>query len=92
MKKFSLLMTCVALGFASVHAAGEGWPWIGSQKEKTVTILLLGDINIMQRSNPADAFINVSDTLNSADLVYGNLEGLLVKSKGPDKDIHNKAG
>jgi poly-gamma-glutamate capsule biosynthesis protein CapA/YwtB (metallophosphatase superfamily) len=63
-----------------------------SEKENTVTILLLGDINIQYRTDPADAFRYVRKTLNSADLVYGNLEGLLVKSEGPDRDLPNKGG
>ncbi len=58
----------------------------------TVTILLVGDINISQRADPTSAFANVLQPLKSADLVYGNLEGLLVKSQGPDRDIPDKSG
>jgi len=58
----------------------------------TVTILLVGDINISQRADPASAFANVLQPLKRADLVYGNLEGLLVKSAGPDRDIPDKSG
>ncbi len=58
----------------------------------TVTILLLGDINISQRADPASAFANVLQPLQHADLVYGNLEGLLIKSEGPDRDIPDKSG
>ncbi len=57
-----------------------------------VTILLVGDINISQRADPTTAFANVLQPLKSADLVYGNLEGLLVKSEGPDRDIPDKSG
>ena len=57
-----------------------------------VTILLLGDINISQRADPTTAFANVLEPLKSADLVYGNLEGLLIKSAGPDRDIPDKSG
>jgi poly-gamma-glutamate capsule biosynthesis protein CapA/YwtB (metallophosphatase superfamily) len=89
MKKFAFLMLCVAAG---LYAADKSWPWAGSQSQKAVTILLLGDINIQQRADPADAFRNVRATLSSADVVYGNLEGLLVKSIGPDKDIPDKTG
>lgn len=35
---------------------------------------------------------HVRETLRRADLVYGNLEGLLVNSQGPDKDIPDKSG
>ena len=58
----------------------------------TVTILLVGDINISQRADPTTAFANVLGTLKNADLVYGNLEGLLVKSQGPARDIPDKSG
>jgi len=58
----------------------------------TVTILLVGDINISQRADPTTAFAKVLQPLKSADLVYGNLEGLLVKSEGPDRDIPDKSG
>jgi poly-gamma-glutamate synthesis protein (capsule biosynthesis protein) len=54
--------------------------------------LLLGDVSVEQRSDPAAAMAHVRDTLSRADLVYGNLEGLLVKSAGPDKDIPDKSG
>ncbi len=84
-----LILLCIAAGLQAVDKA---WPWTGSQTKDSVSILLLGDINILQRANPADAFLNVRATLNSADLVYGNLEGLLVKSEGPDKDIPDKTG
>jgi poly-gamma-glutamate capsule biosynthesis protein CapA/YwtB (metallophosphatase superfamily) len=58
----------------------------------TVTIWLVGDINISQRADPTTAFANVLQPLISADLVYGNLEGLLIKSEGPDRDIPDKSG
>ncbi|MEJ2245363.1 MAG: CapA family protein, partial [Acidobacteriota bacterium] len=70
----------------------EPWPWIGGYDDKTLTLLLLGDFNVQKREDPADALVHVRDTLNSADLVYANLEGLLVKSEGPDKDIPGKGG
>jgi len=89
MKNFILSMICVAAG---LYAADGAWPWAGSQSRGAITILLLGDINIEQRANPPDAFLHVSATLNSADLVYGNLEGLLVKSEGPGKDLPDKTG
>jgi poly-gamma-glutamate synthesis protein (capsule biosynthesis protein) len=53
---------------------------------------LLGDINIEQRTDPASAFVHIGPTLAKADLVYGNLEGLLIPSAGPDKDIPDKSG
>lgn len=89
MKNLVLLFLCAIAGS---QAADKAWPWVGSQSSKAVTILLLGDINIEQRANPADAFRNVRATLEGADLVYGNLEGLLVNSEGPDKDLPDKTG
>ncbi len=89
MRSFVLMLLCAAAG---LYAADEPWPWVKVQSGNTATILLLGDINIEQRTNPADAFRNVRATLNGADLVYGNLEGLLVKSEGPGKDLPDKNG
>ena len=81
---------------ALLLAADQPWPWAktnGSETaNKDVTLLLLGDINIQHRADPASAFANVHATLNHADLVYGNLEGLLIKSEGPARDIPDKSG
>ena len=48
-----------------------------------IEIILLGDVNLqtgagahVDRLDPASAFINVIDTLNGADLIYCNMEGL----------------
>jgi poly-gamma-glutamate capsule biosynthesis protein CapA/YwtB (metallophosphatase superfamily) len=68
------------------------WPWAGKYDNRSVTLLLLGDFNVQKRDDPASALIHVRETLNRADLVYANLEGLPVKSKGPDKDIPGKSG
>lgn len=84
-----LISLCFVAGLSAVDSP---WQWVGSNSKNSVNLLLVGDINIQQRANPADAFLNVRATLNNADLVYGNLEGLLVKSEGPDKDIPDKTG
>jgi len=76
---------------AASHAA-EPWNWSGSFSKQAVDVLLVGDINVQKRADPAEVFAHVKPTLNAADLVYGNLEGLLVKSAGPDKDIPDKSG
>jgi poly-gamma-glutamate capsule biosynthesis protein CapA/YwtB (metallophosphatase superfamily) len=75
-------------------AAGDGaWPWsVYPGHGKAVTLLLLGDVSPEQRADPASALAHTRATLRTADLVYGNLEGLLVKSEGPDKDIPDKSG
>src|SRR5580700_8575255 len=75
-----------------MFAADGPWQWSGHYSDKAVTLLLVGDVSVEQRSDPAAAMVHVRDTLNKADLVYGNLEGLLVKSEGPDKDIPDKSG
>jgi poly-gamma-glutamate capsule biosynthesis protein CapA/YwtB (metallophosphatase superfamily) len=87
----SLALTSLAL--SSVAATDQPWPWTEeSGRTGAVTLLLLGDINVEQRADPASAFVHIGSTLAKADLVYGNLEGLLVKSEGPDKDIPDKSG
>jgi poly-gamma-glutamate capsule biosynthesis protein CapA/YwtB (metallophosphatase superfamily) len=90
--KIMTLAPLVLLCGTGVQSADEAWHWAGRTSNSAVTILLLGDINIENRADPADAFRNVHATLNAADLAYGNLEGLLVKSQGPDKDIPDKNG
>jgi len=92
MKKLALPLFALCI-LCGLYAQDKSWPWINKAgSNNVVTLLLLGDINIEKRANPADAFQNVSSTLNNADLVYGNLEGLMVKSAGPDKDIPDKTG
>jgi poly-gamma-glutamate capsule biosynthesis protein CapA/YwtB (metallophosphatase superfamily) len=63
-----------------------------ASKPGSATLLLLGDINVEQRADPASAFVHIAPALAKADLVYGNLEGLLIPSAGPDKDIPDKSG
>ena len=71
--------------------AQDPWPWYNTD-EPAVTLLLLGDFNVQKRKRPADALVHVRQTLNQADAVYANLEGLLVPSRGADKDLPNKNG
>jgi poly-gamma-glutamate capsule biosynthesis protein CapA/YwtB (metallophosphatase superfamily) len=90
-------LVLAALAAAASLAAADGpWSWSGAYGDtadaRTVTLLLLGDVSVEQRADPANAMVHVRETLNRADLVYGNLEGLLVKSKGPDQDIPDKSG
>jgi poly-gamma-glutamate synthesis protein (capsule biosynthesis protein) len=76
-----------------VVAAGEPWKWSGSFSPEAVTLLIIGDIQVhSRRADPVSAFLNLHDTLDAADLVYANLEGVLVKSAGPDGDIPDKKG
>src|SRR5215469_118670 len=88
----SRLRFALVFAAAAALAADGPWPWSGTTPPNSVTLLLVGDINVQKRAEPAGVFTHVRETLNHADLVYGNLEGLLVKSEGPDKDIPDKSG
>lgn len=88
---FNLALATLAAA-SSLSAADAPWSWSGPYDAKAVTLLLLGDVSVEQRADPANAMVHVRETLSRADLVYGNLEGLLVKSKGPDQDIPDKSG
>ena len=86
-------LALTGLALSSIAATDQPWTWTeGAGSKGAVTLLLLGDINVEQRTDPAGAFVNIRPTLAKADLVYGNLEGLLVQSEGPDKDIPDKSG
>jgi len=86
----SIALSCVV---ATLAAAGTAWKWSGSFGDNAVSLLILGDIQVhSRRADPASAFVNLRDTLNKADLVYANVEGVLVKSQGPDGDIPDKKG
>lgn len=81
MKKFAAVLLIGIATFA----------WSASDN-RSVTLLLLGDVSPEQRADPVTSLANVRAVLQQADLAYGNLEGLLVKSEGPDKDIPDKSG
>ena len=54
-------------------------------------MLIIGDVQVhSRRGDPATAFQRMRDTLTRADLVYANLEGLLVTSVGTKIDIPDK--
>ena len=65
MKKLALLVLCVAV---SLQAADKPWPWVGAEGNDAVTMLLLGDINIQKRADPAAALVNVQATLQKRGL------------------------
>jgi poly-gamma-glutamate synthesis protein (capsule biosynthesis protein) len=83
------LLICAA---TAVTLSGDpAWKWAGSFGDKAVELLILGDIQIhSRRADPTTAFHRMRDTLKKADLVYANLEGLLVKSVGEKIDIPDK--
>ncbi len=93
MTKLILATLTAALSLTAADGLPDkAWPWSGTFTDNAVTLLLLGDVSVEQRADPAAAMLHVRETLSRADVVYGNLEGLLVKSKGPDQDIPDKSG
>jgi len=90
-------VTLAVLGLAStLVAADAAWQWSGPFGDKpggkVVSMLIIGDIDIQLRADPTTAFAHIGETLKRADLVYANLEGMLVKPEGPEKDIPDKRG
>lgn len=85
----------VWVGIASLMstwlAADAAWKWSGSYGEKAVEMLIIGDIQVhSRRADPTTAFSRMRETLKAADVVYANLEGLLVPSMGTKIDIPDK--
>jgi poly-gamma-glutamate synthesis protein (capsule biosynthesis protein) len=88
--RFLSIATLLALAVASL-GADAAWKWSGSFGNRAVEMLILGDIQVhSRRADPTTAFSRMRDTLQRADLVYANLEGLLVKSVGTKIDIPDK--
>jgi hypothetical protein len=72
-------------------AADDAWKWSGSYGADAVELLIIGDVQVhSRRADPTTAFHRMRDTLTRADLVYANLEGLLVPSVGTTIDIPDK--
>jgi poly-gamma-glutamate synthesis protein (capsule biosynthesis protein) len=94
MKKLHNLLLVVAVSSLAISlaAADAAWKWSGSYGPDAVTMLIIGDIDIQRRADPTTAFAHIGETLKSADLVYANLEGMLVKPQGPEVDIPDKRG
>ena len=85
------LEPALALCFATMTRGDAAWKWTGSYGDKAVEMLIIGDIQVhSRRADPTTAFNRMRDTLKKADLVYANLEGLLVKSVGTTIDIPDK--
>jgi len=68
------------------------WPRENVTEGQNVKMLLVGDTNIQNRSDPAEAFKHVLPVLNSADLLFGQLESpLSTPSSDPaNPDIPHK--
>jgi poly-gamma-glutamate capsule biosynthesis protein CapA/YwtB (metallophosphatase superfamily) len=84
-----VILSSVGLALAAADAA---WKWSGAIGSNAMTMLIIGDIDIQRRADPTTAFAHIGETLKSADLVYANLEGMLVKPQGPEIDIPDKRG
>ncbi|MGE0814989.1 MAG: CapA family protein [Vicinamibacterales bacterium] len=87
------LMLAVGLVLSSVGGllADDAWKWSGSFGKDAVELLIIGDVQVhTRRADPTTAFARVRETLKGADLVYANLEGLLVESAGAKIDIPDK--
>jgi poly-gamma-glutamate capsule biosynthesis protein CapA/YwtB (metallophosphatase superfamily) len=89
--KTRILTTLFAVMLAATLGADAAWKWAGSFGDKAVEMLIIGDIQVhTRRADPLTAFNRMRDTLKKADLVYANLEGLLVTSAGTKIDIPDK--
>ena len=86
---FIVIISSVAVALAAADAA---WKWSGAIGSNAMTMLIIGDIDIQRRADPTTAFAHIGETMRSADLVYANLEGMLVKPQGPEIDIPDKRG
>lgn len=85
----SIVVACLCL--VTALPAANAWKWSGSFGSGAVEMLIIGDIQVhTRRADPTTAFVHMKDTLNKADLVYANLEGLLVASAGEKIDIPDK--
>jgi poly-gamma-glutamate capsule biosynthesis protein CapA/YwtB (metallophosphatase superfamily) len=89
--KIRTLTALLAAMLAVTVGADAAWKWTGNYGDKAVEMLIIGDIQVhSRRADPTTAFNRMRDTLKKADLVYANLEGLLVKSVGTTIDIPDK--
>ena len=95
MRYTPVLLAAVGLATTLV-AADAAWQWSGPFGDKpggkVVSMLIIGDVDIQLRADPTTAFAHIGETLKRADVVYANLEGMLVKPEGPEKDIPDKRG
>ncbi len=90
-RRLTLVSLLAIAPMGIVTAAASAWKWSGSYDKNAVEMLIIGDIQIhTRRADPSTAFAHMRDTLNQADLIYANLEGLLVKSVGTKIDIPDK--
>jgi poly-gamma-glutamate capsule biosynthesis protein CapA/YwtB (metallophosphatase superfamily) len=87
----TLAVVLVVLTAGVALRADDAWKWSGSYGADAVELLIIGDVQVhSRRADPTTAFHRMRDTLTRADLVYANLEGLLVPSVGTKIDIPDK--
>jgi poly-gamma-glutamate synthesis protein (capsule biosynthesis protein) len=91
-KRHAILLVVVTASLTAALAADAAWKWSGVSGSRAMTMLIIGDIDIQRRADPTTAFLHIGETLKQADLVYANLEGMLVKPNGPEIDIPDKRG
>jgi len=90
-RRFGTIAVWLLSLMGTLTAADAAWKWTGAYGDKAVELLIVGDIQVhSRRPDPTTAFVRMRDTLKAADLVYANLEGLLVKSAGTTIDIPDK--
>ena len=92
LRRLAGIVTAVACAVVGLVAADSAWRWSGSYGSQTLSMLIIGDIDIQLRTDPTTAFAHIGETLKKADVVYANLEGMLVKPQGPEVDIPDKRG
>jgi len=89
--KTRTLTALAVLALSAIASGDAAWQWTGNYGNKSIEMLIIGDIQVhTRRADPMTAFNRLSPTLKRADLIYANLEGLLVKSAGAKTDIPDK--
>lgn len=73
LEKISFIFLCAILTLSAMAQEHQPWPW--QHNEADVSILIGGDINIQNRTDPIDVFRYLLPTFQAADLRIGNLEG-----------------
>jgi poly-gamma-glutamate capsule biosynthesis protein CapA/YwtB (metallophosphatase superfamily) len=90
-RRLLTLAGCLIFLATTTAAVDPAWKWAGAFGSSAVEMLIIGDVQVhSRRADPTTAFHRMRDTLKKADLVYANLEGLLVTSAGPKIDIPDK--
>jgi poly-gamma-glutamate synthesis protein (capsule biosynthesis protein) len=89
--KTRILAVFAIVALSTAVTGDAAWKWSGHYGDQAVEMLIIGDIQVhSRRADPTTAFNRMRDTLKKADVVYANLEGLLVKSAGATIDIPDK--